>query len=91
MRRSTNRLGAPGASAVDTQGAGLGTPTFGGHGGLPKKGRLSLDELRRRQDAVRFANASIGLEGYTVSDEARQRADRFAAGEIDLCEFLQIR
>ena len=45
-------------------------------------------ELRRREDAVRFANASIGLEGLRVSAEAQARADRFIAGEIDLAEFL---
>ncbi len=50
--------------------------------------RLPADELRRREDAVRFANASIGLEGFKVSAEAQARADRFIAGEIDLAEFL---
>jgi hypothetical protein len=45
-------------------------------------------ELRKREAAVRFANASIGLEGLKVSAEAQARADRFIAGEIDLAEFL---
>ena len=51
--------------------------------------RLSAEERRQREDAVRFANASIGLEGFKVSAEAQARADRFIAGEIDLAEFLQ--
>lgn len=51
--------------------------------------RLSSEERRRREDAVRFANASIWLEGFSVSDEARVRADRFIAGEVDLGEFLE--
>jgi hypothetical protein len=50
--------------------------------------RPSPDERRRREDAVRFANASIGLEGLVVSAAEHAHADRFVAGEIDLAEFL---
>jgi hypothetical protein len=53
--------------------------------------RLPADERRRREEAVRFADASIGLEGFVVSDAERVRADRFIAGEIDLAEFLNSR
>jgi len=49
---------------------------------------LAADERRRREEAVLFANASIGLEGMVVSAAERVRADRFIAGEIDLAEFL---
>lgn len=50
--------------------------------------RLPADERRRREEAVSFANASIGLEGFAVSAAEKIRADRFIAGEIDLTEFL---
>lgn len=49
---------------------------------------LSADERRHREEAVRFANASIGLEGFVVSAAEKVRADRFIAGEIDLADFL---
>lgn len=50
---------------------------------------LSLQERRRREDAVRFANASISLEGFKVSAAEHAHADRFIAGQIDLNEFLR--
>jgi hypothetical protein len=50
--------------------------------------RLPARERRRREEAVRFANASIGLEGFVVGAAEKARADRFIAGEIDLAEFL---
>jgi hypothetical protein len=56
-------------------------------GAQPPEGQIAA-ELRKREAAVRFANASIGLEGLKVSAEAQARADRFIAGEIDLAEFL---
>jgi hypothetical protein len=51
--------------------------------------RLAPEERRKRQDAVRFANASMALEGFSISAEEHLRADRFIAGEIDLAEFLR--
>ena len=50
---------------------------------------LSAEERRQREDAVRFANASMRLGGFQVSDEENARSDRFIAGEIDLAEFLR--
>ena len=49
----------------------------------------TAEERRQRQEAVRFANASVELAGFRVSEEAHVRADRFIAGEIDLAEFLR--
>ena len=49
---------------------------------------LSAEERRIRADAVRFANASLALEGFKMSLDAQVRADRFIAGEIDLAEFV---
>lgn len=45
-------------------------------------------ERRKRQEAVNFARANIGLEGFKPSEEAEQRAARFVAGEIDLAEYV---
>ena len=45
-------------------------------------------ERRKRQEAVNFARANVGLEGFKPSEEAEQRAARFVAGVIDLAEFV---
>ena len=45
-------------------------------------------ERRKRQEAVNFARASVGLEGFKLSEAEEQRAARFVAGEIDLAEFV---
>jgi hypothetical protein len=55
---------------------------------LPGPTILQPRERRRREDAVRFANGSIALEGFKVGDAEHAHADRFIAGEIDLTEFL---
>ncbi|MDQ1919324.1 antitoxin VbhA family protein [Massilia pseudoviolaceinigra] len=49
---------------------------------------ISASERKRRQDAVTFAMASVGLEGFKHSKEDEERAQRFIAGEIDLAEYL---
>lgn len=45
-------------------------------------------ERRKRQEAVNFSRASVGLEGFKPSEADEQRAARFVAGEIDLAEFV---
>lgn len=50
---------------------------------------ISVAERERRQKAVDFAHASVGLEGFKLSDEAKKHAQRFVNGEIDLKEFIQ--
>lgn len=45
-------------------------------------------ERRKRQEAVNFARANVGLEGFKPSEEAEQHTTRFVAGEIALAEFL---
>ena len=57
--------------------------------GLATKPAISAQERRRRAEAVRFADASMALEGFTVSAEAQVSADRFIAGEIDIADFLR--
>lgn len=49
---------------------------------------ISNEERRRRQDAVNFARANVGLEGFKTTPEEEERCRRFVAGEIDLVEFV---
>ncbi|MDQ1829250.1 antitoxin VbhA family protein [Massilia scottii] len=49
---------------------------------------ISASERKRRQDAVTFATASVGLEGFKHSKEDQEHAQRFIMGEIDLAEYL---
>lgn len=46
--------------------------------------KLSSWETFRRREAVAFANASLGLEGFTISPAAVAKAEKFIAGEIDV-------
>ena len=48
-------------------------------------------ERRKRQEAVNFARANVGLEGFKLSEAEEQRAARFVAGEIDLAEFVELK
>ena len=50
---------------------------------------LTPAERRKREQAVRFATASIGLEGLRLSPQAHAHAQRFVDGEIDSAEFLR--
>ena len=45
-------------------------------------------ERGKRQKAVNFARASVGLEGFKPSEADEQRAARFVAGEFDLAELV---
>lgn len=53
-------------------------------------GHRSSTTERKRREAVQFARASVGLEGFTVSDESEADARRFINGEIELDEFLKL-
>lgn len=46
-------------------------------------------ERRKRQEAVNYARASVGLEGFKPSEADEQKAARFVSGEIDLAEFVK--
>ena len=46
-------------------------------------------ERRKRQEAVNFARANVGLEGFKPSEEAEAQMRRHIAGEIDLTEFVK--
>lgn len=45
-------------------------------------------ERRKRQEAVNYARASVGLEGFKPSEAAEQQSARFIVGQIDLVEFV---
>lgn len=48
-------------------------------------------ERQRRQKACDYARASVGLEGFTLSDDDLSHMRRFVDGEIDLAEFVEPR
>ncbi len=47
------------------------------------------DECDRRLQAVNFARASVGLEGFTLSEIDEEQARAYVDGEISLDEFLK--
>ncbi len=49
---------------------------------------ITEDECRKRQRAVNYARASVGLEGFKPSEAEEEHAARFVAGEIDLADFV---
>lgn len=46
-------------------------------------------ERKRREEAVNYARASVGLEGFKIDKAEEQHARRFINGEIDMPEFLK--
>ncbi|MDH0630558.1 antitoxin VbhA family protein [Pseudomonas mosselii] len=45
-------------------------------------------ERERRRKAVEYAATSIGLEGFALSADEKQRAQAFVNGELTLVEFV---
>ena len=43
----------------------------------------------KRQDAVNFARASVGLEGFKLTDEYEALTQRFINGEIEFSDLTQ--
>ncbi|WP_129526945.1 antitoxin VbhA family protein [Achromobacter agilis] len=56
----------------------------------PRK-TISDIERSRRQSAVNYARASVGLEGFSLSEADEAHAQRFVDGQISLQEFVQPR
>ncbi|WP_265919536.1 antitoxin VbhA family protein [Cupriavidus nantongensis] len=50
---------------------------------------ISDAERSRREAAVNYARASVGLEGFSLSEADEAHARRFIKGEISLQEFVQ--
>lgn len=46
-------------------------------------------ERRKRQEAVNFSRASVGLEGFKPSPECEALAVRYVNGEIELSEVIE--
>ena len=46
-------------------------------------------ERRKRQEAVNFARASVGLEGFKPSPEDEASSVRFMNGEIEFPEVIE--
>ncbi|MGO1602822.1 MULTISPECIES: antitoxin VbhA family protein [unclassified Halomonas] len=52
---------------------------------------ITDEEKQRRQEAVNYARASVGLEGFKLSEADEAHAQRYINGEIDLAEFVKVR
>jgi len=50
---------------------------------------ISAAERRRRENAVNFARASVGLEGFTPSEAVETSARQFIKGDLSLVDFVQ--
>jgi hypothetical protein len=58
---------------------------------VPKSShRISNEERARRREAVDYAIASVGLEGFVLPIEEKLNAERYVNGEIDLDEYLKM-
>ena len=59
-------------------------------GPLPIFVTKDRDERSRRLQAVNFARASIGLEGFKLSEIDEEQARSYVGGEISLDEFITL-
>lgn len=62
-----------------------------GECGLQPHKAISDAERCRRQSAVSYARASVGLAGLSLSEADEAHAQRFVDGQINLQEFVQPR
>lgn len=60
-----------------------------GKRGLQPHKTISETERCRRQSAVNYARASVGLEGFSLGEADEAHAQRFIDGQISLQEFVQ--
>lgn len=58
-------------------------------GNVSANDAISSAEHRRREQAVRFARASIGLEGFKASESVEDLAAQFIRGDTDLAAFVK--
>jgi len=58
----------------------------------PRKpqGKISAEEMERRREALRQADASNRLEGLFPDPSTNAVYERFIRGEIELAEFLPL-
>ena len=50
---------------------------------------ISPEERERREEAFKYARASVGLEGFKLSEAAEQHALRYINGEISIEELVK--
>ncbi|HEX5345065.1 MAG TPA: antitoxin VbhA family protein [Duganella sp.] len=50
---------------------------------------ISAEEREKRQTAANFALASVGLEGFQVTDTYKAQLERFINGEIDFAKLIK--
>lgn len=55
----------------------------------PANDVISAAERQKREDAASFARASVGLEGFKVTDEYAVQAQRFIKGDIEFSELTK--
>lgn len=55
-----------------------------------KEHQISESEQSKRKETVDFANASVNLSGFEVTEGMKRLSERYISGEIDLEEFLAI-
>lgn len=56
-----------------------------------QKPTINAADRKRREEAVNYSRASVGLEGFKLSPADEAHAARFINGEIDLAEFVKRR
>lgn len=59
--------------------------------GAPASGTAAAAERLRREEAVNFARASVGLEGFAPSAQDEADARRLINGELALAQFVQVK
>jgi hypothetical protein len=55
----------------------------------PANDSISAAERRRREKAVNFARASVGLEGFKPSEADEELSRRYVAGDITISDAIQ--
>lgn len=65
----------------------MATPRRPGH--RPANDLISPDEGRRREKAMNFARASVGLEGFKPHKADEELTRRYVAGEITIADAIK--
>lgn len=55
-----------------------------------KEHQISESEQSKRKETVDFANSSVKLSGFEVTEGMKRLGERYISGEIDLDEFVSI-
>ncbi len=59
--------------------------------GASATGTAAVAERLRREDAVNFARASVGLEGFALSAQDEADARRLINGDLALARFVKVK